>query len=113
MEAFHNRHHPLLIRIKSIVDSGELGSVKEVHARMQFPWLLSRFLDPDTSIHWDPSFGGGNLLEAGCYCVNAIRFASASEPASIENAAPLGIIPGKAETGLQYAPQKSAPSITS
>lgn len=69
---------------------------------MQFPWWISRFMEGDDSIHWSPELGGGNLLEAGCYCVNAIRYTSGAEPTTIENAAATGIIKGQAETGIEY-----------
>jgi predicted dehydrogenase len=108
MEAYHHMYHPLMHRIKAIIDSGELGTVKEVQASMQFPWIVSRMMEPDESIHFNLAHGGGSLLEAGCYTVNLARFGCASEPVAIEDAHALGFIKaqvaetnGKAETGIR------------
>ncbi len=39
MEAFHYRYHPLAARMKAIIDSGELGTVRRIETRVCFPLL--------------------------------------------------------------------------
>jgi predicted dehydrogenase len=100
-EAFHYRYHPLLKRIREIIDSGEIGSVKEVFANMQLPWYFTQWTFPDDDIRFNFDLAGGILMDAGCYCVNAVRFASSSEPAQVTSAVPTGLVNGNVETGIR------------
>ena len=74
MEAFHYRHHPIAERMRSIVDSGELGRITRVEAAMCFP--LPRFSD----IRYNLELAGGATMDAGCYAINMCRFLGGSEP---------------------------------
>jgi predicted dehydrogenase len=67
MEAFHYRYHPLLARVRQLLDDGAIGPVRHVRASMCFP--LPRFSD----IRYRLDLAGGALMDAGCYAVNALR----------------------------------------
>ena len=67
MEAFHWRYHPLAHRMRAIVESGELGTLRHVEASLCFP--LPRFSD----IRYDFGLAGGALMDAGCYAVHMVR----------------------------------------
>jgi predicted dehydrogenase len=73
MEAFHYRYHPLLARVRQLLDDGAIGAVRHVRAAMCFP--LPRFSD----IRYRLDLAGGALMDAGCYAVNALRLV-AGEP---------------------------------
>jgi predicted dehydrogenase len=74
MEAFMYRFHPQWIKIKAMVDGGELGQINAVEANFSY---FNR--DPDNVRH-KPGVGGGGLLDIGCYCISAARFIFGREP---------------------------------
>ncbi|HEX6445156.1 MAG TPA: Gfo/Idh/MocA family oxidoreductase [Streptosporangiales bacterium] len=78
MEAFHYRYHPLAARMKEIVSSGELGTLRHVAARFCFP--LPRFAD----IRYDYALAGGALMDAGCYAVHMARLLGGAEPEVVD-----------------------------
>src|SRR5258708_34658850 len=58
MEAFHYRYHPLAARMKEIISSGELGTLRRIEAWLCFP-LLSRH-----DIRYNLSLAGGPTMDA-------------------------------------------------
>jgi xylose dehydrogenase (NAD/NADP) len=66
MEGFMYRFHPRTERARAVV-SDALGEVRSVDATFKF-----RLPDP-ADIRYDPELGGGALLDAGSYAVNAVR----------------------------------------
>ncbi|MFJ5264816.1 Gfo/Idh/MocA family protein [Streptomyces sp. NPDC088387] len=85
MEAFHYRHHALAERMRSIVDSGELGELRHVEAEVCFP--LPRFGD----IRYDYDLAGGATMDAGCYAVHVARLLGGATPTvTAATALPLG-----------------------
>ena len=76
-EAFMYRHHPQTLRIKEIVASGGVGTVRLV--RGAFTFNLTREVDP----RLDPTQGGGSLWDVGCYPVSCARFVLGEEPADV------------------------------
>lgn len=85
LEAFHYRFHPAIQRVKEIVDSGELGSIKEVHASLGFP----KGFIPDGDIRLNYSLGGGALMDAGCYTLNCVRYLASGNPTAVTSATAL------------------------
>ncbi|KAI6110139.1 NAD(P)-binding protein [Pisolithus sp. B1] len=79
LEAFHYRFHPAIQRVKEIIDSGELGSIKEVHASLGFP----KGFVPDGDIRLNYSLGGGALMDAGCYTLNCVRYLASGNPTAV------------------------------
>ncbi|KAJ7066416.1 NAD(P)-binding protein [Mycena amicta] len=79
LEAFHYRFHPVAARVKEILDSGELGPIKSTKTALAVP---GGFVKSD-DIRYDYSLGGGALMDMGCYPINAMRFLTGKEPASV------------------------------
>lgn len=67
VEAFHYVHHPVMQRVLSVVDSGEIGAVREVDAVFSVP------APPDTDVRWSLPLAGGALMDLGCYSLHANR----------------------------------------
>ncbi len=74
MEAFHWRYHPLAHRAKSILESGELGAVQHLEARLCVPMLAPR------NIRYRLDLAGGATMDVGAYTVNMIRYFADAEP---------------------------------
>lgn len=74
MEAFHTIYHPLAVRMKAIIDSGELGQVR--HVDVQFCTLMWRWWD----IRLRYELAGGATMDLGCYAIRLLRFLLGSEP---------------------------------
>lgn len=74
MEAFHTIYHPLAIRMKAIIDSGELGQIR--HIDVQFCTLMWRWWD--IRLRYD--LAGGATMDLGCYAIRLLRFLTNAEP---------------------------------
>ena len=77
MEAFMYRHHPRWLKVKELVNSGVLGRVQAVHS------FFSYYNDDPDDIRNNPDFGGGGLMDIGCYCISAARFIFDEEPSAV------------------------------
>ena len=62
MEAMWMRCHPVVRRLRQLVDTGRLGAVRQVRADLG--WYVDR---PPTDRLLDPALGGGALLDMGVY----------------------------------------------
>lgn len=80
MEAFAPRFHPYQARIREIVQSGELGELRAVHASSGFT-----LTNPD-DYRWNANQGGGALYDVGTYCVNFARFLLGEPQAALARA---------------------------
>lgn len=76
-EAFMVRTHPQWIRVRDLVRDGTLGRLVAVQA------VFSYFNRDPTNIRNIPEYGGGGLLDIGCYPVNLSRFIIGREPSSV------------------------------
>ena len=74
MEAFHYRYHPLALRMREIVDSGELGAIGRVETALCFP--LPKFSD----IRYRYDLAGGATMDVGTYTVHMARLLGREEP---------------------------------
>ena len=74
IEAFHYRYHPLAARMKAIVDSGALGTVRHVEATLCIPLPIPG----DIRYRWE--LAGGATMDIGCYAINMVRFLAGAEP---------------------------------
>ncbi|GGK99619.1 Gfo/Idh/MocA family protein [Deinococcus radiotolerans] len=78
MTAYRCQYTPVHWRARDLVQSGELGAVKLIHAvNVQVEpdegqWRLRRDLA-----------GGGSLLDVGLYCINTVRFLLGTEPLEV------------------------------
>lgn len=84
MDAFHYRYHPVFIRAKEIVDSGELGQITSIDAvfNVGIP-------DPD-NIRNIYEMGGGATMDLGCYPLSWVRHLSGEEPVEVSATAVTG-----------------------
>jgi predicted dehydrogenase len=73
-EAFHYRYHPLAKRMREIVESGELGTIRRVDTALCFP--LPKFSD----IRYQYELAGGATMDVGTYTVHMARLLGCEEP---------------------------------
>jgi predicted dehydrogenase len=74
MEAFMYRHHPQWQKARKLVTEGEIGEPKTIQSFFSF------FNSNPKNIRNKPQFGGGSMLDIGCYCVSLSRFIFGAEP---------------------------------
>jgi D-xylose 1-dehydrogenase (NADP+, D-xylono-1,5-lactone-forming) len=79
MEAVMYRFHPRMLYLKQMLEAGELGDIRFLHAAFSFP-----FGAPGNYRAY-AQFGGGALLDVGSYCINAARWLIGSEPDSAQS----------------------------
>ncbi len=79
-EAFMIRAHPQWKRAKTLVDEGRLGDVRAMSG------FFSYYNDDPSNVRNIPEFGGGGLLDIGCYLVNTARFIFGTEPTRVAGA---------------------------
>ena len=77
MEAFMYRMHPQWERAKQIVGDGGIGELRTIHS------FFSYFNRDARNIRNQKASGGGGLLDIGCYCIQASRYAFAQEPTRV------------------------------
>ncbi|AQT79162.1 oxidoreductase [Mycolicibacterium litorale] len=83
MEAFHYRYHPCALRAEEIINSGELGTLRQVDVAFCFP--LPKFSD----IRYNYSLAGGATMDAGCYAVHMLRTFGGATPEVVQARAKL------------------------
>jgi len=71
MEAFHYQYHPLTRRLVEIVQSGELGVIKEIEISFSAP-LIKR-----GDIRYQLDLAGGATMDMGCYPISLLRLLAA------------------------------------
>jgi predicted dehydrogenase len=81
MEAFMYRFHPQWQKTKQLVTEGAIGRIKTIQA------FFSYFNNNPDNIRNKPEYGGGGLMDIGCYCISLSRFIFDAEPRRV-----LGII---------------------
>ena len=74
IEAFHWRYHPLAERLRDIVRSGEIGTLRHVEGHMCVPIFDGR------DIRYQLSLAGGATMDCGCYVISMLRFLTGAEP---------------------------------
>ena len=73
-EAFMIRVHPQWLRTREIVQSGEIGELRSLHCAFSF------FNRDAANIRNKPEYGGGALMDIGCYPIHASRWIFDAEP---------------------------------
>ena len=74
MEAFMYRHHPQWIKTRQLVADGAIGQVRTIQS------FFSYFNNDPANIRSKPEYGGGGLMDIGCYCISLSRFLTDDEP---------------------------------
>jgi len=74
MEAFMYRHHPQWVKARGLVTEGGIGQLRNIQSFFSF-----YDVNP-ASILSKPEFGGGGLMDIGCYSISLSRFLFDAEP---------------------------------
>lgn len=74
-EAFMYRHNPRYAKIREMLNRGDIGDIRAIHAAFTFD--ASRIGD---NYRFYPAMGGGALYDVGCYTIHAARLLLAAEP---------------------------------
>ncbi|MDR2029489.1 MAG: Gfo/Idh/MocA family oxidoreductase [Treponema sp.] len=77
MEAFMYRFHPQWIRAAEIIKSGELGKI------MMTQGIFTYNNTNPANIRNIAAYGGGGILDIGCYTVSTARFIQGTEPLGV------------------------------
>ncbi len=77
-EGFMYRFHPQWVRAKELVDSGRIGVLQSVQS-----WFSYYNRDPD-NIRNVPEYGGGAVMDIGCYNISLSRLLFGAEPDRVE-----------------------------
>jgi predicted dehydrogenase len=76
-EAFMIRTHPQWLRLRELLSQGRIGELRSIVG--SFTYFLT---DPD-NIRNKVEYGGGALMDIGCYLIHASRLAFAQEPSRV------------------------------
>jgi predicted dehydrogenase len=76
-EAFMVRTHPQWRRVRELVRSGRIGDLRSATG------FFSYFNNDPKNIRNIPEYGGGAVMDIGCYPINTSRFVFGEEPARV------------------------------
>jgi predicted dehydrogenase len=79
MEGFTTQFQPLFPYVLETITAGKIGDVTIVRSELTYT-----IQDWANDSRVKPELAGGALLDAGCYCVNAIRTVMEDEPVSVQ-----------------------------
>lgn len=74
MEAFMYRNHPQWVKAKEIIDTGGIGDLTAIQSFFSF------YNDDPGNIRNKPEFGGGAMMDIGCYCISLSRWLFGRQP---------------------------------
>jgi len=78
MEAFMYRHHPQWVKVKELVDNKIIGELRTIQSSFSF------FEDDPECIVNKKEYGGGSLMDIGCYPISISRFLFNEEPKNVQ-----------------------------
>jgi predicted dehydrogenase len=90
-EAFMVRTHPQWLGALDIARSGRIGEVRSIVGYFSF------FLDDPANVRNVKAWGGGGLLDIGCYLVNTARMIFEAEPRRV-----CALIEEQSSTGVDW-----------
>jgi predicted dehydrogenase len=76
-EAFMVRNHPQWLRVRELVAGGSIGQLRALQGCFNY-----YNADPG-NIRNVPEYGGGSLMDIGCYPIHTARFLFAEEPVRV------------------------------
>ncbi|MFN8382477.1 MAG: Gfo/Idh/MocA family oxidoreductase [Anaerolineales bacterium] len=76
-EAFMYRHHAQTLKIKEMIDSGELGKIQFIRGTFTYT------LEPQDHGRWLTQAGGGSIWDVGCYPISYARTMLGAEPVEV------------------------------
>ena len=83
-EAFKFRHHPMHLKAKELIDSGEIGDVKTIRSTFCTGGRGGgpETRPPERNWRFNKAKGGGSIYDLGCYCIHHARFVFDADPVS-------------------------------
>ena len=94
VEAFMYRYHPQLAEVQGLVRAGAIGDLMVVEASFRVPMRKA------DDVRLRPEWGGGALLDVGCYCVNVSRLFLGDTPQRVQALASFDAVHG-VDTSVQ------------
>ena len=88
-EAFMYRSHPLTDAVLAAIRRGDIGPIRIIRTSFCY-----RTLNVARNIRFDPTLGGGAIMDVGCYCVHFSHLLAGQEPTDIHaigNIHPTGV----------------------
>ena len=76
-EAFMVRTHPQWLRVRELATSGRIGQLRAATG------FFSYFNNDPKNIRNIPAYGGGAVMDIGCYPINTSRFVFGEEPTRV------------------------------
>ncbi len=76
-EAFMVKTHPQWLRAREIVRSGEIGELRSISS------VFSYFNRDAANVRNVPAYGGGGLMDVGCYPITMSRFIFGRDPVRV------------------------------
>jgi xylose dehydrogenase (NAD/NADP) len=76
-EAFMYRHHTQTLKIKEMIDGGELGKIQLIRGTFTYT------LEPEDNGRWLTQEGGGSIWDVGCYPISYARTMLGAEPVEV------------------------------
>jgi predicted dehydrogenase len=76
-EAFMVRTHPQWVKTRELVQSGRIGELRSMLGHFSY------FNADPSNIRNVPEFGGGGLMDIGCYLINTSRYIFDCEPGRV------------------------------
>jgi predicted dehydrogenase len=76
-EAFMYRHHAQTLKIKKMIDDGELGEIQLIRGAFTYT------LEPADHGRWLTQAGGGSIWDVGCYPISYARTMLSAEPVEV------------------------------
>ncbi|MBN1154885.1 Gfo/Idh/MocA family oxidoreductase [candidate division KSB1 bacterium] len=77
MEAFMYRFHPQWDYVKDMIAKNTIGGITAIHS------IFSYCNTDELNIRNVPEYGGGGLLDIGCYCISQSRYLLNNEPVRV------------------------------
>ena len=84
-EAFKFRHHPMHLKAKELIDSGEIGEIKTVRSTFCTGGKGGgpETRPPGRNWRFNKAKGGGSINDLGCYCIHHARSVFNAEPVTV------------------------------
>lgn len=76
-EAVHYRYHQLALKVKDIIDSGKLGEIEHIEARMLVPVA-------ENDIRRTFELAGGATMDPGCYPLSMLSYFGGATPEVVD-----------------------------
>lgn len=78
MEAFMYKFHPQWVQVQSWLGKKTIGTLRSIHTSFSY------YNDDPHNIRSKPEWGGGALMDIGCYGISVARFLFRDEPLEVK-----------------------------